>query len=205
MNGNLLTFNQPEYFRNKTENFGKMEKLIAFAILSIPVFVISWKPLLRLKSHGFFRFFAWEGILWLLASNFRYWFAGPFSFQQIISWALLIISLWFVFAGIYQMKKAGKAANSREGDELYGFEKTTELVGTGIFRFIRHPMYSSLLLLSWAICLKNPEWLLVGVSCLVSFFLYLTAICDEKECTAYFGDKYTEYKTHTKRFIPYLF
>jgi hypothetical protein len=54
-----------------------MQKLVLFDILSIPVILISWRSLLSFRNHGFYRFFAWESILWLVVSNWRYWFVNP--------------------------------------------------------------------------------------------------------------------------------
>lgn len=102
------------------------------------------------------------------------------------------------------MKKIGKPEKNRNNKTLYQFEQTTELIDKGIFKYIRHPLYSSLLFLTWGIFLKNPTFELLFVTILSTIFLYLTAIFDEKECVIFFGDKYTEYMKRSKRFIPYL-
>jgi protein-S-isoprenylcysteine O-methyltransferase Ste14 len=182
-----------------------MKTLLLFGILSIPVIIVSWRTLFNIHSHGFYRFFSWECILWLFASNYRYWFVNPWDIEQLISWVLLIIGGCVVIAGVVQMKKAGKAAKTREDKNLYGFEKTTELVDSGIFKVIRHPLYGSLVYLTWGIFLKNPTLPLLFVSFLSSVFLYITARLDEKECLAYFGDSYQEYMKRSKMFVPYVF
>jgi protein-S-isoprenylcysteine O-methyltransferase Ste14 len=92
----------------------------------------------------------------------------------------------------------------REDPSLYQFEKTSELVTTGIFRYIRHPMYSSLLFLTWAIWLKKPVLPGIIIALASSILLFLTALADEKECKVWFGDTYVEYMRRTKRFIPFL-
>lgn len=181
-----------------------MVRVIIFLLLSIPVIIISRKSIIRLKSHGFYRFFSWECILWLLATNYPYWFTHPFSVFQIISWILLFISIYLVLAGVMEMKKTGKAVENREEKELFKFERTTELVDTGIFSYIRHPLYSSLLFITWGIFFKNPN-LETGITAVLSsLFLFLTAIFDEIECLAYFGEKYTGYMKRSKRFVPFI-
>lgn len=182
-----------------------MENLIVFGILSIPILLLSWRTLFHPRSHGFYRFFSWECIAWLLASNYRFWFNNAFSIRQIFSWILLFLGAYFVIAGVIWLKKAGKPAKSREDEPLFEFEKTSELVDTGIFKYIRHPLYSSLIFLTWGIFLKNVTLSLFIVAFASTVFLYLTAVFDEKECIAYFGDKYTRYIKRTKRFFPYLF
>jgi len=181
-----------------------MERLIVFGILSIPVVILSWLTLFNPKSHGFYRFLSWECMLWLLASNFRFWFDDPFSLKQIFSWILLFYSFYPVAAGTIQLKKAGKPGDSRDEDALYDFEKTSELVDTGIYKYIRHPLYSSLIFLTWGIFLKNTTVFLFVIALWSTAFLYLTARFDEKECIRFFGEKYAEYMNRTKMFIPFL-
>jgi len=181
-----------------------MEKYIVFAIISFILIVLSRKTLFFLKSHGFYRFLGWECMAWLLVNNFGYWFNKPLSTNQLFSWLFLFIGLYLVVAGAVLRKKAGKPTQTRIGESLYAFEKTTELVETGIFHYVRHPLYSSLIFLTWGILLKNPEVRLIPFAVLATIFLYLTAIYDEKECIAYFGEKYLKYRQKTKMFIPFL-
>jgi protein-S-isoprenylcysteine O-methyltransferase Ste14 len=182
-----------------------MECLILFGILSIPVVAISWRTLFKAKSHGFYRFFAWECIIWLFASCYRFWFDNPFAIAQIFSWIFLIFSGYSVIAGVILLKKVGKPGVGRNEEALYQFEKTSDLVEQGIYKYIRHPLYSSLLFLNWGIFLKNPTVSLFVVAMISSICLYLTAIFDEKECIVFFGDRYKEYMIKTKRFIPFVF
>lgn len=181
-----------------------MQMLIIFAVLNIPIIILSWRTLFNLRSHGFYRFFAWECILWLIASNFRFWFDDPLSVRQIFSWLFLCYSIYPAVAGSVQLKKAGKPSRKRNEVTLYSFEKTSELVDSGIYKYIRHPLYSSLLFLTWGIFLKNITLTLFLVALSSSIFLFLTAWFDERECIRYFGEKYSDYMKRTKRIIPHL-
>ena len=102
------------------------------------------------------------------------------------------------------MKKIGKPGMNRDNKALYQFEKTSELIDTGIFKYVRHPLYSSLLFLTWGIFLKNTMAGLSFVAMLSTVFLYITVIFDEKECIKHFGYKYREYMKRSKRFIPFI-
>ncbi|HEY5533893.1 MAG TPA: methyltransferase [Ignavibacteria bacterium] len=181
-----------------------MEKLIVFGILSLPLIIISWRTLFNIKSHGFYRFFSEECIIWLLINNCKFWFDNPFSVKQIFSWVFLIFSVYLVITGVILMKKTGKQVKNRYEKTLYQFEKTSELIDKGIFKYIRHPLYSSLLFLTWGIFLKNTTDLLLFITVLSTAFLYLTAIFDEKECIKFFGEKYSEYMKRSKMFIPFI-
>ncbi len=179
--------------------------LIAFLLLSFSILIISIKSLKRPGSHGFYRFFSWEAILILLIFKIEFWFSDPYSWNQIISWILLLTSLCFVFGGTITLKKNGKQQNIRNEENLYTFEKTSELVTSGIYKYVRHPLYSSLLFLTWGTYLKNPDWILLFAAIFASLFLYFTARADEKECIRFFGEEYREYMKKTKRFIPFIF
>ena len=182
-----------------------MKTLFIFVLLSIPIVWISRKALFNVKSHGFYRFISWECIALLFAFNYRYWFDAPFTPAHLVSWILLFICAYVVIAGYLELKKSGKASTTREDDHLYTFEKTTELVDTGIYRYIRHPLYASLIYLTWGIYFKSPTFFLFLVAVVSTVFLYFTARFDEKECIAYFGDKYSAYMKRSKMFVPFVF
>jgi protein-S-isoprenylcysteine O-methyltransferase Ste14 len=178
---------------------------VVFAILSIGVVAFSWRSLQNRRSHGFYRLFAFESILVLLVLNIDRWFSDPFSVAHIASWLLLLLSLVPAFDGFYLLIMAGKPSGQRDGSPNYGFENTTRLVTRRSYRFIRHPLYCSLLLLAWGIFLKDIT-LWTGIAVLAaSVSLYATAKMEEKENVARFGEEYVQYMGRTKIFIPYLF
>jgi protein-S-isoprenylcysteine O-methyltransferase Ste14 len=177
---------------------------IIFVVGTIGIVWVSRSSLRNTSSHGFFRFFAWEIILILFAVNVRHWIKDPFSLHQIIAWVLLIISLILIFQGVQLFQKQGKIDQDRADPSLMGIEKTTELVTSGLYRFIRHPFYSSLLFLGWGICFKQITWLTLLLAATATLFLIMTAKREEVENIVYFGEQYREYMQHTKMFIPFV-
>ncbi len=181
-----------------------MENSIVFVVLSLPIILLSWRTLFNPRHHGFYRFFGWEGILWLLVSNLKYWFNHPFGVPQLFSWICLFTSLYLVIAGAIQLKKRGKPDKNRNDQALYQFEKTSELIDSGIYKYIRHPLYAALISITWGIFLNQvTSWTFV-FGLLSTFFIVLTAVSDEQECLNYFGEKYRAYMKQTKRFIPFV-
>jgi protein-S-isoprenylcysteine O-methyltransferase Ste14 len=179
---------------------------IVFVALSIILIVVSWKSLQDPHSHGFYRFFAWECILLLFMVNVKYWFKNPFAWYQLIAWILLFASLIPLGFGVHSLRTRGKPVRQREGDSsLYAFEKTTALVTTGIYKYIRHPLYSSLLFLAWGIYFKHLSLMGIALVSVTTAFLFATAKADEAECIQFFGAQYNEYMKHTKMFIPKVF
>jgi protein-S-isoprenylcysteine O-methyltransferase Ste14 len=144
-------------------------------------------------------------MLLLFTTNVLPWFEDPFSPRQVVSWLLLFTSPYLVIAGARDLRRFGRPDDRREDEQLYSFEKTTRLVTEGIYGEIRHPLYGSLLLLTWGIFLKNITWVSGGLALVATIFLWATAKADEVECLGYFGMAYADYMTKTKRFVPRLF
>ena len=183
-----------------------MTQWMLFAAGSLILIVISWKSLHHPRSHGFYRFFAWECMLGLFLVNVKFWFYKPLAWNQVIAWFLLIVCLIPLAFGVHSLRTRGKPTeHQRAGDaSLLAFEKTTTLVTSGIYQYIRHPLYSSLLLLTWGIFFKSPTLTGATLAILSTVFLVLTAKADEAECTHFFGSPYVEYMKHTKMFVPYI-
>ena len=179
---------------------------MAFVVLSVPIISISQASLQTPSSHGFYRFFAWELILALVLINIAVWFDDPFSWHQVISWVLLVVCFVPLAFGVRSLTSRGKPVARREGDaSLLAFEKTSTLVTTGIYHYIRHPLYSSLLILAWGVFFKDPSWLGGLLALAATLALFATAKADEAECTRFFGPAYQAYMQRTKMFVPFLF
>ncbi len=186
-----------------------MLKLSIFVAFSAGLIYVSRASLKAPRSHGFYRFFAWEFILGLFLlnfENFEQWFRDPLSIRQFVSWFLLLASLVPFSLGLYQLRTLGRPDTQRRGDvPLIGIEKTTQLVTTGIFKYIRHPLYSSLFLLTWGVFFKDPSWTSGCLALGATAFLLATVKVEEEENIRYFGPAYQEYMQETKMLIPFLF
>ncbi len=182
-----------------------MIRATIFIIVTALFVYISRRSLVRVHSHGFWRFFALESILALVLLNALQWFNDPFSWQQLISWFLLLISIFLAAQGVHLLRVFGKPNQKRSGDDLFEFEKTTSLVNVGVYKYIRHPLYSSLLFFTWGAIFKHLSWIGFILAFFASFFLLFTAKKDESECLAHFGKTYEIYMRGTKRFVPFLF
>jgi protein-S-isoprenylcysteine O-methyltransferase Ste14 len=172
-------------------------KLAVFILASAGIVWYSIPSLRSPRSHGFWRFFVFEAVLALFLLNVDCWFCSPFAWHQIVSWTLLVISAYLVIDGVRLLKTIGKPEGS--------FEETTTLVKRGIYKYIRHPLYSSLLFLAWGIFFKAPSWMGGALALVASGALIATARADEAECLEKFGGEYADYIKEAKMFIPFLF
>ena len=163
------------------------------------VFIIlfSWFLSIKYKRyHGIARFFAFESVFILVMLNYKVWYVNPFSPYQLISWILLILSLYVVLTGYLLLKRKGKPDSN--------FENTSQLVKSGIYGYIRHPLYLSVFLLGTGVMMKNPgsAQLILGVINLIA--VYITALIEENEMISKFGGDYRGYMKETKMFIPFV-
>jgi protein-S-isoprenylcysteine O-methyltransferase Ste14 len=169
------------------------------ALITGTIFIIlfSWFLSVKYKRyHGIARFFAFESVFILVLLNYKAWFTDPFSPGQLVSWILLFLSIYVVITGYLLLKRDGKPDKN--------FENTSLLVKSGIYGYIRHPLYLSIFLLGTGVVLKDPGplQLLLGIINLIAVFI--TARIEENEMIRKFGSEYREYMNETKMFIPFI-
>lgn len=130
-----------------------------------------------------------EGVLWghTLISSIGYW--GMYiNIGCAIAGLTLILNGWYNVYKKYWSKERG----------------TGSLVKTGVYRYIRHPQYAGLLLLSFGMI---AEWatvpMLVLFPVIVTMYVRL-AKREEKDMLEEFGAEYGEYMKSTKMFIPFV-
>jgi protein-S-isoprenylcysteine O-methyltransferase Ste14 len=80
-----------------------------------------------------------------------------------------------------------------------------QLVTTGVYRLIRHPMYTAIFLQASAQALLLSNWL-AGPSFLLAFLLMfvLRIGAEEQMMLEKFGEAYADYTNRTNRLIPHL-
>lgn len=185
--------------RSCSLNYNQIQTMNYLVLITGTIFIVlfSWFLSIKYKRyHGIARFFAFESIFILVLLNYRVWFREPFSPLQLISWILLLISLYAVITGYLLLK--------RKGEPTANFENTSLLVKTGIYKLIRHPLYLSVFLLGTGIMLKNPELVQLILGAVNLIAVYITAKIEENEMIAKFGEEYRQYMKETKMFIPFI-
>ena len=78
-----------------------------------------------------------------------------------------------------------------------------ELVTSGPYRFVRHPIYSGLLAALLGTALVTNLIGLIIVAILGAYFYYCASV-EEKNLTTTFPAKYPVYRTSTKMLIPFV-
>ena len=107
----------------------------------------------------------------------------------------------FVAAMSFHMK--GHAVHEQADQDAGKIEK---LVTNGMFAHIRHPMYSSLILMVAGLTIASGVVIMILPALIVSLLTVLTALKEEEFLVKKFGDEYREYMERVPyRFIPKIF
>ncbi|HEY1516212.1 MAG TPA: isoprenylcysteine carboxylmethyltransferase family protein [Solirubrobacteraceae bacterium] len=99
-----------------------------------------------------------------------------------------------VWARIYLGKNWGMPMTERAEPEL---------VTSGPYRFVRHPIYSGLLLALLGTALATNLYWLIALALGGAYFIY-SATVEERSMTTTFPADYASYKAHTKMLIPFV-
>jgi protein-S-isoprenylcysteine O-methyltransferase Ste14 len=80
------------------------------------------------------------------------------------------------------------------------------LVSSGVYRYVRHPMYSAFWLWAVAQALLLPNWI-AGPAGLVGFgtLFFLRIGREEELLLETFGDEYRRYMARTARIVPWIY
>ncbi len=79
---------------------------------------------------------------------------------------------------------------------------TKEIVISGPFKYIRHPIYTSIYILSIGLGLIFFAWLWFIIMIVFIPFWYIECREEEKEMIKLYGKKYIEYQRKTGMFLP---
>lgn len=72
----------------------------------------------------------------------------------------------------------------------------------GLYKYIRHPQYTSFIVCSFGLLLLWPRYIVIFFFVTLVFGYYFLARAGEKECERKFGETYLEYERNTGRFFP---
>lgn len=133
--------------------------------------------------------FVRAGVLKGHAANNAPWLEG-------IGLAVFVLGLGLaVWARVYIGRNWGTPMSRKDNPEL---------VTTGPYRTIRHPIYSGIILAMIGTAIAVSFFWLIAVVLLGAYFIY-SAVREERYMTDRFPDAYPSYKHSTKMLIPYIY
>ena len=114
--------------------------------------------------------------------------AGQLAAATVISVGLFQTDIWHFF-GVRQLAEPTERQPPR-------------LVTTGLYRYVRHPLYTAGLVFLWLTPLMTTTLMALYVG--FSAYLYVGSVFEERRLRAEFGQAYTEYQARVPRLIPGL-
>ena len=173
-----------------------LAKLFVFAVGALFVALLSLPALRAGWKHAVPRSLAFLSILGVILVNLEAWAVQPLATRQLLSWTLLLTSIALALHAFFVLRKYGLPQGS--------IDFTTTLVSVGVYRFIRHPLYASLMYLAWGALLKSVSPASLALTVAATLLLYLTAKREEAFNGSKFGAAYADYVSRTRMFVPFL-
>jgi protein-S-isoprenylcysteine O-methyltransferase Ste14 len=125
-----------------------------------------------------------------------------------MAWSSMRVPLSLRYAGIGVLALAGalfvwtfRSLGKNLTDTVVTRQEST-LVAHGPYRWIRHPLYTTVALLTIAISLLTANWFLLIVGPIVFALLVIRTRTEEANLVARFGERYSAYMQRTGRFLP---
>ncbi len=115
-----------------------------------------------------------------------------------LGWGVMLISGIFGWLPIFTFRRRGKVTKGKS------YMETTQLVDTGIYAIVRHPQYLAGIIMSVALALIAPYWLVVGLGVVAVAIYAFSTREEERGCIEKFGDEYLTYMTRVPRLNPIL-
>jgi len=120
---------------------------------------------------------------------------------------LSIISIVLIILGLVVLVIASTAFNIKEflGIETYEIKMESKLVTKGIYKFMRHPLYTGTILLLSGYFLYVPTLSVLIFLILTFVYIEIGSRLEEKKLLIEFGNDYTEYCKNVKRYFPFIY
>ncbi len=123
---------------------------------------------------------------------------GIFPQFQLIGWIAAVVTIIGVVIAIWARVNLGRNWSSKPA-----VKENHELVTTGPYAYVRHPVYTGVILMAFGIAITGSIFG-IGAFIIASFFYILRIGKEEKIMQEIFPNEYPEYRKRTKRLIPFV-
>ena len=144
-------------------------------------------------SLGFFVAFAGAVLAFQLLRDQPAWLLGSWHLVtgEIVAWVGLAIRIWSIIV----LGRSFRLTVEVDSDQA--------VVDRGPYRWVRHPSYTGLLLLSIGFGLALGNWLSLASLVVIPPIVLMRRIqVEEARLIAVLGQPYVDYRTRTKRLVP---
>jgi protein-S-isoprenylcysteine O-methyltransferase Ste14 len=181
--------------------------LIVLMLLGVAIFLICF-PYIRLFQKGKQVAGRWQVgllmvimllLLWFLPFDDRrgLWLIGGSNVPRYVGLGLVIAGSW--------LRLTGLRALGKQFSPYVTLQENHQLVQTGIYGIIRHPMYLGLLLSMPGFALVFRSWLALPVFIGIAVFLGIRIRQEETTLRQHFGRAFEAYQSRTWRLLPHVY
>ncbi len=130
----------------------------------------------------------------------------PWSVLMVFGEFLAVVLLMVAFqqTDVWEFLGLRQVMGSASGSEPEGPLETMQvhLVTTGIYRYIRHPLYTAGLVFIWLLPVMTVNILVINIA--LTIYIVIGAYIEERKLLGEFGQEYRDYAAVTPMFIPFL-
>ncbi len=115
-------------------------------------------------------------------------------------WATLALQLLAGFLILYGLLQTGPGRFLGLTQLVGASEESRELVADGLYRWVRHPLYTAGLAFVWLVPRMTTSILALDLG--ITAYLYIGSIFEERKLLAEYGRPYEQYREQVPRLIP---
>lgn len=131
-----------------------------------------------------------------------YWFSPFLNWATILPFAFRVMGVIISIYGLYLFWLTHKTLGAN-WSPLLEVRKEHKLITTGIYKHIRHPMYTAIFLFTVGLGLISANFMVLLLPVITFSILCYIRIGDEEGMmVSWFGDEYILYKRNTGKFFP---
>jgi protein-S-isoprenylcysteine O-methyltransferase Ste14 len=152
---------------------------------------------LAYNTFGILTFLPVLALVAELSSERLYIIPAPWSYVALAGQllALLALVIGFLQTGIWSFLGFEQMLNPSPNP-------TSQMVTDGLYRWVRHPLYTAGLAFIWLTPIMTSNLLALNIG--LTLYLILGAIYEERKLVREFGERYTRYQERVPMLIPRL-
>lgn len=145
---------------------------------------------------------AMGGLVLMAAWSFR---DNTFLFKQ--TNGLIAAGIAFIVLGMLMLGVAFASFNVKEflGLKAEVMDPGAKLVTTGVYKYVRHPLYTGVLLLLPGLFLYRPTLSILVFVLITIIYIEIGSRLEEKKLIGIFGEDYVQYRQSVKRYFPFIY
>ena len=145
-------------------------------------------------------------VLWVAivfnSTYLLYWFTPILAWATLLPFVVRIVGVLLSISGLYLFWLTHNALGT-SWSPLLEVKKEHKLITTGIYKHIRHPMYTAILVFTLGLGLISANLVVLLLPLIIFSILCYVRISDEEGMMiSWFGDEYILYKRKTGMLFP---